>query len=807
MLKSAAGGSSTSSASASIETTTASTSPVEVSHYAKHYPAVGNPQGAPIVWKETKFDYGFLVHSMARISKISNKFRALYEKVWNFSYRRTSALLLDVRKRLVELMQTSIRYWNPVKVQQFILAERNKNQNVQRRSDGQTSHPGRGEVLPVVSSHEPAEDAFLTHQAFGFLTTKGKTEEEKRRLEANTGDAAFEPWRKARRARNGVNLELNQCRGIKPFAPAATAGAGAAPPVTANDIAVSRPPLSTATSFYTRPLVTPACKRTRTELAASEQLNDEKARHNLLRSWDLWTASSDWHFLGSPLASFAEDNKDAVLVRVFDNIGTTNRIYVEIGVGSGHECNTRYWRTVRGWDGVMIDTLYDSPGIGLELHLVDEHNLVEILQNVGTTRQSTSGAATKLNAATTPSSILLDDSQTLGPRSSAPKIPQEFDLLSIDVDGRDWHFLRAILLAGYRPRVIIVERFNKFGIEQRRYAKTVEKNPAPIYQRGMAAALWIDSMGSSVLSCKDLAMAFGYDLVYWGSVDLVFVRRSSYKATPAMLFQGQEEVAELEAKETKAMKGSNGAGSTHASATATVSGSAPSSVLSSTSSSFCNSLQPISVDNTKHWIETIIQTSWNRPLSVLWQYELAVENTPTPVLYKITGGAPLDTPFEEVEAVLLSGGSKIPTHVPGTGAIHTTVLAEYGIFKNGTEGSSTSSSQGTTSSSAAEVDKTLHQLPSYPPDVPHRTFSVNGQTYLIRPRYYFVNDLKTLCLAYFDTVRVFRQRRPEKHTKRPCDFPFAVDERKPDAPADADRLWPAGTFFSPEELRSSAVVI
>ena len=37
------------------------------------------------------------------------------------------------------------------------------------------------------------------------------------------------------------------------------------------------------------------------------------------------------------------------------------------------------------------------------------------------------------------------------------KVPQEFDLLSVDTDAYDWFMIEAILQGGYHPRVIVTE--------------------------------------------------------------------------------------------------------------------------------------------------------------------------------------------------------------------------------------------------------------------------------------------------------------------------------------------------------------
>jgi hypothetical protein len=105
---------------------------------------------------------------------------------------------------------------------------------------------------------------------------------------------------------------------------------------------------------------------------------------------------------------------------------------------------------------------------------------------------------------------------TLPLEFQAAGIPQEFDLLSRDVDGNDYHLRQSI--ADYRPRAIIQEYNGCYGPNEE---YIMPRNDTYQWR------LWDKNFGASLLSLTQQANDLGYDLVYCErrGVNAFYVRR------------------------------------------------------------------------------------------------------------------------------------------------------------------------------------------------------------------------------------------------------------------------------------------
>lgn len=177
--------------------------------------------------------------------------------------------------------------------------------------------------------------------------------------------------------------------------------------------------------------------------------------------------------------------EDGIIEHIFNTIGTTNKIAVEIGVIGDKvdfpENNT--WKLhTKGWNCFWFDLTkpnYELENIILTTKYLTSNNISDIFSDL--------------------------------------KIPNDFDLLGIDIDGNDYHIRKA--LRQYKPRVIIME-YN--GCYSPHCDYIMPENNNYIWQGENDT-----TFGASLKSITKLNNEFGYDLVYCTSegVNAFFIRK------------------------------------------------------------------------------------------------------------------------------------------------------------------------------------------------------------------------------------------------------------------------------------------
>ena len=127
------------------------------------------------------------------------------------------------------------------------------------------------------------------------------------------------------------------------------------------------------------------------------------------------------------LSIFSQNGEDGVLEEIFKRIGVENKRSVEIGA-SVNESNAMFLADVLGWSGMFIDASSEESSALSQKYHASERVKVE----------------RKFITPTNFAETLVDAGYE-----------DDFDLLSIDVDGNDLWLWRA--LSHFRPRVIVIE--------------------------------------------------------------------------------------------------------------------------------------------------------------------------------------------------------------------------------------------------------------------------------------------------------------------------------------------------------------
>jgi hypothetical protein len=174
------------------------------------------------------------------------------------------------------------------------------------------------------------------------------------------------------------------------------------------------------------------------------------------------------------LRVFSQNGEDGVIAEILRRTGTATKHFVEFGASTGAENNCALLADVFGWSGLFMEggdyeagilarKYRSNPGVTTRQALVFPDNVEELFREAG--------------------------------------VPEDFDVLSVDIDGGDYYIWEA--LESYRPRLVVIE-YNSLLDPKKRLVQPRDAGP------------WDHTAyyGASLGALKALGEQKGYRLVY-----------------------------------------------------------------------------------------------------------------------------------------------------------------------------------------------------------------------------------------------------------------------------------------------------
>jgi hypothetical protein len=194
---------------------------------------------------------------------------------------------------------------------------------------------------------------------------------------------------------------------------------------------------------------------------------------------------------------FTKANEDGILLNIFTKIGTTNKLFIDIGSNDCINSNCANLAFHHNWSGTFIDgnsKILNRGKYIYQRYFKQQANRFLFTQAIVTT-------------------------QNINKILSTTCYPKQIDLLCIDLDGNDYHIWNAI--ETILPRVVVVEVQVEKG----------NKEFIPPYTTDFELYEDDTPKGSSPLSMVQLANKKGYQLVAVnkGCYNLFFVREDCMK--------------------------------------------------------------------------------------------------------------------------------------------------------------------------------------------------------------------------------------------------------------------------------------
>ena len=194
------------------------------------------------------------------------------------------------------------------------------------------------------------------------------------------------------------------------------------------------------------------------------------------KMWGLWRDRSSNPLTRYPQRFWSQSDEDGIVDQILNRINLEDKTFIEFGCGNGLENNTLALIS-KGWKGGWIDgksLSYDLPALNTKLKFqqkwVTKENIVSLYDN------ALPGSSSNLN---------------------------HVGLLSLDLDGNDYHFIEEILNAGKSSDIVVLEYNARFPVGSE---WVMPYDPKHVWTGG-------DYFGASLTSFTNLLQKFNYKLV------------------------------------------------------------------------------------------------------------------------------------------------------------------------------------------------------------------------------------------------------------------------------------------------------
>ncbi|MDR2555819.1 MAG: hypothetical protein LBC64_10385 [Fibromonadaceae bacterium] len=173
---------------------------------------------------------------------------------------------------------------------------------------------------------------------------------------------------------------------------------------------------------------------------------------------------------------YSQNDEDGIIAEIFKRIGETNKKFIEFGVNDGLESNGHFLLH-KGWQGLWIE---GSSNYCKQIRDKFKEPIAKKQLNV-------------VNA--------FIDKDNINDLITGGNMNGDIDLLSVDIDGNDYHVWKAISCVN--PRVVCIEYNAKFPPD---FEWVIKYNKKHIWD-------YSDNQGASLKSLELLGKELGYQLV------------------------------------------------------------------------------------------------------------------------------------------------------------------------------------------------------------------------------------------------------------------------------------------------------